>query len=87
LLRYRIHLEQREYLRTGPTPTWVKSTVDAWTAAEAITHDRVFRAINKAGYVWGDGMSPKVALTHPRRELLAHLRHLGPVVLSGGVPP
>jgi hypothetical protein len=25
-----------------------------------ITHGPVFRAINKAGRVWGDGMSPKV---------------------------
>jgi hypothetical protein len=25
-------------------------------------HDPVFRAINKAGRVWGDGMSPKVLL-------------------------
>ena len=34
--------------------------MDAWTAAAAITNGRVFRAINKAGHVWGDGMSPKV---------------------------
>jgi len=26
----------------------------------AITEGRVFRAINKAGRLWGDGMSPKV---------------------------
>jgi integrase len=48
------------HVRTVPIPTWVKRTVDAWTAAAAITHGRVFRAINKAGRVWGDGMSPKV---------------------------
>jgi integrase len=29
-------------------------------AAAAITHGRVFRAINKAGRVWGDGRSSKV---------------------------
>jgi hypothetical protein len=29
-------------------------------AVAAITHGRVFRAINKAGRVWGDGISPKV---------------------------
>jgi len=45
VLRYRIHLEQRGY---------------AWTTAAAITGGRVFRAINKAGRIWGDGMSPKV---------------------------
>jgi integrase len=47
------------HVRTVPVPNWVKSTVDAWIAAAAITHGRVFRAINKAGRVWGDGMSPK----------------------------
>jgi integrase len=48
------------HVRTVPIPTWVKSTVDAWTAAAGIMHGTVFRAINKAGRVWGDGMSPKV---------------------------
>ena len=48
------------HVRTVPIPTWVNGTVDAWTAAAAISHGRVFRAINKAGRVWGDGMSPKV---------------------------
>ena len=47
-------------MRTVPIPTWVKATVDAWTAAAAITHGPVFRAINQADRVWGDGMSPKV---------------------------
>jgi integrase len=46
--------------RTVPIPTWVKAAVDAWTAAAAITDGPVFRAINKAGGVWGNGMSPKV---------------------------
>jgi integrase len=32
----------------------------AWTAAAAITNGPVFRAINKAGRVWGDAMSPNV---------------------------
>ena len=48
------------HVRTVPIPNWVKSTLDAWMAAAAITHGRLFRAINKAGRVWGDGMSPKV---------------------------
>jgi hypothetical protein len=47
-------------MRTVPIPTWVKTSVDAWTAAALITSGPVFRAINKAGRVWGDGMSPKV---------------------------
>lgn len=41
-------------------PTWVKATIDAWTTAAAITHGTVFRAINKAGRLWGDGMTPRV---------------------------
>jgi len=48
------------HVRTVSIPHWVKSTIDAWTAAGAITDGRIFRAINKAGRIWGDGMSPKV---------------------------
>ena len=48
------------HIRTVPIPQWVKATVDAWTAAAGITEGRVFRAINKSGRIWGDGMSPKV---------------------------
>jgi integrase len=47
-------------VRTVPIPTWVKAAVDAWAAAAAITDGPVFHSINKAGRVWGDGMSPKV---------------------------
>jgi integrase len=48
------------HVRTVPIPTWVKAAVDAWTGAAGITHGPVFRAINKVGRVWGDGMSHKV---------------------------
>ncbi len=48
------------HVRTVPVPAWVKDTVDAWVTAAGIAHGRVFRAINKAGHVWGDGMTPKV---------------------------
>ena len=48
------------HVRTVPIPEWVKSVIDAWTTAAAIAEGRVFRAINKAGRIWGDGMSPKV---------------------------
>ena len=48
------------HVRTVPIQGWVKAAVDAWTTAAAITHGRVFRSINKAGRVWGDGMTPKV---------------------------
>jgi integrase len=45
------------HVRTVPIPSWVKAAVDAWTTAAGITEGRVFRAINKAGRVWG---APKV---------------------------
>jgi integrase len=48
------------HVRTVPIPTWVKAAVDAWIGAAAITDGPVFRAINKTGRIWGDGMSPKV---------------------------
>jgi integrase len=48
------------HVRTVPIPQWVKSAVDAWTTTAAITEGRVFRAMNKAGRIWSDGMSPKV---------------------------
>lgn len=48
------------HVRTVPIPDWVKSATDAWTAAAGISEGRIFRAINKAGRVWGDAMSPKV---------------------------
>jgi integrase len=47
------------HVRTVPIPTWVKTAVDEWTVAAGITDGVVFRAINKAGRVWGSGMSPK----------------------------
>ena len=43
-------------MRTVPIPTWVKTAVDEWTTTAGITNGVVFRAINKAGRVWGDGM-------------------------------
>ena len=48
------------HIRTVPVPVWVKTAVDAWTEASEITEGRVFRAINKAGKIWGDGMTAKV---------------------------
>ena len=45
------------HVRTVPIPTWVRTAVDA---AADIMRSPVSRAINKAGRVWGEGMSPKV---------------------------
>lgn len=48
------------HIRTVPIPCWVKVAVDAWTATSEITEGRVFRSINRAGKIWGNGMTPKV---------------------------
>jgi len=48
------------YIRTVPIPLWVKTAVDAWTEAAQIREGCVFRSINKADRIWGNGMTPKV---------------------------
>src|SRR5437762_5182551 len=48
------------HIRTVPIPSWVKTTVDHWTSSAGIADGRVFRAINKMGKAWGDGMTAKV---------------------------
>jgi integrase len=48
------------HIRTVPIPAWVKEAIDAWKQASGITEGTLFRAINKAGRVWGSGMTPKV---------------------------
>jgi integrase len=48
------------HIRTVPIPAWVKAALDAWTDTGGITEGRVFRSINKAGRIWGDGMTSKV---------------------------
>src|SRR5450755_760028 len=48
------------HIRTVPIPTWVKAALDTWTETSGIKEGWVFRSINKAGKVWGDGMTPKV---------------------------
>ncbi len=48
------------HVRTVPIPMWVKATVDAWTAAAAITNGPVFRAINKAGASGDTACRPKL---------------------------
>lgn len=48
------------HIRTVPIPTWVKAAIDAWTGASGMLDGRVFRSINKAGKIWGNGMTEKV---------------------------
>jgi len=48
------------HIRTVPIPVWVKRAIDSWTETAQIATGRVFRSINKAGKIWGNGMTPKV---------------------------
>ena len=47
-------------IRTVPIPAWAKQALDAWTAAADITDGRVFRAVSRAGKVWGRGITQHV---------------------------
>ncbi len=47
-------------VRTVPLPAWVKCAVDQWTVAAELSEGNVFRAIDKKGTVWGQGITPKV---------------------------
>ncbi|MGH9663838.1 MAG: tyrosine-type recombinase/integrase [Bryobacteraceae bacterium] len=48
------------HIRTAPIPAWVKTALDVSTETSGIKEGRVFLSINKAGKIWGDGMTPKV---------------------------
>ena len=48
------------HIRSVPMPQWVKDALDAWTAAAGVTEGRVFRAISRAGTVWGAGFGENV---------------------------
>ena len=75
------------HMRTVPIPSWVKDALDLWTTAAGLTRGRVFRAINKGGRVWGDGMSPKVVWDVVRaaapRRVSTNWR---PTICGGPVP-
>jgi len=74
------HLQQREqhwaivdlvgkagHTRTVPMPDWVKQVLDDWLNAAGLTSGRTFRRVNRAGRIWGDGMTEKV-VWHVVRE-------------------
>jgi len=48
------------HMRTVPIPAWVKAAIDEWKEASGISEGPIFRSINKAGRVWGNGMTAKV---------------------------
>ena len=67
------------HVRTVPVPAWVKTTLDQWTAAAAITEGRLFRCVNRFGTVWGEGVTEKV-IWHAVKKYgnAVGMRHLAP---------
>ena len=48
------------HIRTVPIPQWVKAALDQWVVAARVTEGRIFRAVARAGKVWGKGISQNV---------------------------
>jgi integrase len=48
------------HIRTVPIPEWVKAALDQWTVAARVTEGRIFRAVARAGKIWGKGVSQNV---------------------------
>lgn len=48
------------HIRTVPVPSWVKLAIDQWAAMSGVTSGRIFRAIDRFGRVWGEGLTDKV---------------------------
>src|SRR5438094_10548488 len=42
-------------IRTVPMPTWVKVAIDAWTMPSGVTDGHVFRPVNRAARIPGEG--------------------------------
>src|SRR5436305_1458447 len=47
-------------VRTAPMPTWVKVAIDAWTSSAGVADGYVFRSVNRADRVTGEGLGEKV---------------------------
>src|SRR5439155_1787849 len=47
-------------IRTVPVPHWAKEALDLWIAAAGIRDGRIFRAVSRAGKIWGSGLSQNV---------------------------
>ena len=67
------------HIRTVPMPLWVKNALDRWTSAAGIAKGRIFRAVSKAGNVWGTGIAQNV-IWHVvnNRCTNAGLEHIAP---------
>jgi site-specific recombinase XerD len=53
-------IDKGGHIRTVPIPLWVKAALDQWIAAAKVMEGRIFRAVARAGKVWGKGISQNV---------------------------
>ena len=67
------------HIRTVPIPEWVKPALDQWTVAAGVREGRIFRAVARAGKVWGKGISQNVVWYVVKRCCeRAGLEHIAP---------
>jgi len=50
---------KRDKIRSVPIPNWTKASIDAWSRAAGVASNIVFRAVNKADRVTGEGITPQ----------------------------
>ena len=70
-------------------PSWAKAAIDTWTGDSGVNQGRVFRHVNKSGYVMGDGLTAQAirnvvvnytggdVAPHDLRRTFAKLAHKG----------
>lgn len=50
---------KRDKVRSVPVPSWMKAAIDEWSRQSGITEGMIFRHINKAGKIMGEGITPQ----------------------------
>ena len=75
------------HIRTVPIPLWLKEALDRWTEARGIRDGCQFRAINKAGKIWSEGMMPNVLGEIVKRAAeAAGIENWHPMIFAAHVP-
>ena len=65
------------HVRTVPVPDWVHQQMEEWLNAAAIQEGKVFRTVNKAPKVWGEGISEQVVWHVVKQSAKAIVRTRG----------
>jgi len=55
------------HVRTVPMPQWVKNAIDQWVTCAGIVSGPIFRQVNKASRILGNGVTPKVVWSVVRK--------------------